>query len=174
MHGARVPTAKNRCQGRQSGNSMTRTTKGSSYFSGVVAFFRGKPQNIKSSTARKASARVQTRQSPGASADSHPYRAAEIVCEHNACPAAAELAGKRFLLREVPRIPLADCTSRNCACTYVRHKDRRSWSGNRRAEFSMRTKLFPTLGHDERRRRIGRRSDDKAALDGYDFSNWDI
>ena len=60
------------------------------------------------------------------------FRAAEIIPGNDgACAAAKELAGKRFLAKKVPMIPLRDCNYSNCHCTYRRHLDRRHI--NRRA-----------------------------------------
>ena len=60
------------------------------------------------------------------------FRAAEVIPGNDgACFAARELAGKRFLTRQVPKIPLRDCNYPNCHCTYRRHRDRRLL--NRRA-----------------------------------------
>lgn len=54
------------------------------------------------------------------------FRAAEVIPGNDgACAAARELAGKRFLARQVPMIPLRDCDYPNCHCTYRRHRDRR-------------------------------------------------
>ena len=54
------------------------------------------------------------------------FRAAEVIPGNDgACLAARELAGKRFLTRQVPIIPLRDCNYPNCHCTYRRHRDRR-------------------------------------------------
>jgi hypothetical protein len=48
------------------------------------------------------------------------------------CPAAVEYgAGKRYLLREMPRVPLANCAmSADCSCKFHKHSDRRD--GDRR------------------------------------------
>jgi hypothetical protein len=48
------------------------------------------------------------------------------------CPAAVEYgAGRRYLLREMPRIPLANCAmSASCSCKFHKHSDRRD--GDRR------------------------------------------
>jgi hypothetical protein len=48
------------------------------------------------------------------------------------CHAAAKYgAGKRYLLGDMPRVPLASCTmSANCSCKFRKHADRRD--GDRR------------------------------------------
>lgn len=151
---------------------MNRTPKSSSYFSDVLDLLRGKPRKIKASAARQAAARPLAKKKSTGPSDRYPYRAAEIVGDQGACAAAAAIAEKRFLLHEVPRIPLADCTSRKCTCTYVRYKDRRSWTTNRRAEFSMHTRLYGTLGNSDRRRKTGRRADDRSGVEEFDFGDW--
>jgi hypothetical protein len=151
---------------------MNRTSKDSSYFSGVLDLLRGKHRKTKATAARKSAARVLAKKKQIAPAETHAYRAAEIACEPGACAAATAMSEKRFLLHEVPRIPLADCTSRKCTCSYVRYKDRRSWTTNRRAEFSMHTRLYATHGNTDRRQKIGRRADDRSSVVDYDFSNW--
>jgi len=113
------------------------------------------------------------------SPETSPYRAAEVIYPECACDAVRALGGRRYLLREVPRIPVPDCTMRKCECSYVRFKDRRNESSDRRALFSIRTNMYTTHGNNERRRRAGRR--DREALLAYDdaaarseFGNWDI
>ncbi len=43
----------------------------------------------------------------------------------DSCAAARELAGKRFLPRAAPQLPLSECTSAACECAYLHFKDRR-------------------------------------------------
>lgn len=76
-----------------------------------------------------------------------------IACEH-----VASLADQVFLSREVPELPLANCSERDCRCHYVFLDDRRSGI-DRRVEL---VKLGEFLSSSERdRRRIrGRRADD--------------
>lgn len=44
----------------------------------------------------------------------------------NCCGAAKALADKRFLSKNVPMLPLADCDAVDCRCTYQRFDDRRT------------------------------------------------
>jgi hypothetical protein len=112
-------------------------------------------------TAHKARERVLEKHSrQSASEMDFPYRAAEIVIQKNACKAVLGLTGNRFLMDEVPHIPVPDCTSRKCTCTYLRHNDRRNKNGNRRAEFSKLTNAYAVIGNSERRGVRGRRVDD--------------
>ncbi|MEZ5504317.1 MAG: hypothetical protein R3E50_17280 [Halioglobus sp.] len=99
------------------------------------------------------------------------------MSEPNACAAVRQLAGVRFLLRNVPRIPVADCTCRQCNCYYRRYSDRRNVDQERRAVFSLKSNMYATHGHAERRVKVGRRAHDAAAAAsihaGYDFTSWD-
>ena len=94
----------------------------------------------------------------------YPYRSASISVATCAgpCGAATKIQGKRFLLRDVPLLPLPTCTNTSCSCTYDRHKDRRNSPQDRRAFFSLKTDLH-VLGGDEEKRGInGRRDRDRA------------
>lgn len=54
------------------------------------------------------------------------WRAVSVVPVGAACEAALQLRGRRFLTREAPRLPLADCTRQNeCECKYQHLPDRR-------------------------------------------------
>lgn len=45
----------------------------------------------------------------------------------NACDAAQEIAGHRFLSEDAPRLPMDSCTRQpDCRCTYQHFKDRRT------------------------------------------------
>lgn len=100
----------------------------------------------------------------------YPYRSASINANKCSvrCGAVANLEGSRFLLSGVPKLPLADCTSKNCACSYDRHKDRRSFTHERRALFSMKTDLHSLGGDHERRELAGRRSQDETLFGASD------
>jgi hypothetical protein len=63
--------------------------------------------------------------------------------------------GKRYLLREAPRLPLAGCaTPASCSCKFRKHADRRD--GDRRLLGMSETNRWYAGG--ERRNRGGRRS----------------
>jgi hypothetical protein len=78
------------------------------------------------------------------------------LCAH-ACDAAKELEKHRFLSREAPLLPLADCNQLNCACKYVHHNDRRDVNEDRRHAYSMKTELYDTTGNENRRDKKERR-----------------
>jgi hypothetical protein len=66
----------------------------------------------------------KARTKPAADAKWH---AVHVAPGKGACPAAIALGKRRFLSKEAPRLPLADCTSPDtCTCAYRHHKDRRS------------------------------------------------
>lgn len=138
---------------------MKKPPKNASFLSGVFSIFKSKPTPSAMKTAQRTRGQDK-RNKQGSGGTDFPYRAAEIVIEDCACDAVRGLAGNRFLLDEVPHIPVADCTSRKCTCTYIRHKDRRNKYQERRAEFSALTNAYVKTGHSERRGSAGRRADD--------------
>lgn len=64
------------------------------------------------------------------------YHAVSIKISGNACRAARELAGHRFLSSEAPRLPLPKCDASECKCRFAHHKDRRA-GRDRRSPFSV-------------------------------------
>jgi hypothetical protein len=85
------------------------------------------------------------------------WHAVSIVISTGACPAAIALGKRRFLSKEAPRLPLADCTSpATCKCSYRHHKDRRTtprrWSDQGGSD--------RLRSEGERRSKRGRREDD--------------
>lgn len=59
------------------------------------------------------------------------YHAVSIEFSGNACSAAKELEGRRFLSSAAPKLPLADCDVLECNCRFVHHKDRRAGKDRR-------------------------------------------
>ena len=156
---------------------MNKTPRGSSLFPGVLNFFKHQPSKIKTQTVRKRSARVLAKGNKQAAPDEPgAYRSAEIQFQDCACDAVKEMEGKRFLSREVPLIPLPDCTSSDCKCTYIRHKDRRDWSKDRRESFISQSSQYTASGNDERREKVDRRADEESAFaetdEIFDFDSW--
>jgi hypothetical protein len=81
---------------------------------------------------RRDKSRGAAQQSSQRTKPARDFSAAEVVPNsEGSCFAARELAGKRFLVRDVPKLPLADCNRPHCECRYRRHADRRA--GPRRA-----------------------------------------
>lgn len=90
----------------------------------------------------------------------HPYEC--VSCEGN-CEALRYLKGRRFLVRDAPKLPVHGCNSTKCHCRYVHHHDRRS-GGDRRGVQGLRTELFKHNEDSDRRgnARYGRRKSDFA------------
>jgi len=63
----------------------------------------------------------------------HPanFHGVTIKTEARACYAVKQLIGKRFLAREAPNLPLADCNAQQCFCQYMHHPDRRLFKDRR-------------------------------------------
>lgn len=55
------------------------------------------------------------------------YDAVAIRAHRHPCKAARQLAGRRFLVAEAPKLPLPSCNSR-CMCAYEHQPDRREES----------------------------------------------
>ena len=82
-----------------------------------------------------------------------PYRAAALACDGNACQAARELRGEKFLANQAPHLPLQTCDKGQCDCHFAFYSDRRSPISERRS-------LASAADDDERRRSNGRRRTD--------------
>lgn len=59
------------------------------------------------------------------------FHAVSIKFSSNACNAAREMDGRRFLSTAAPKLPLADCDVLECNCRFVHHKDRRAGKDRR-------------------------------------------
>jgi hypothetical protein len=57
---------------------------------------------------------------------SNPWHAVCIQPVGKRCAAATALVGQRFLSRDAPRLPLADCDQPACQCHYRHYDDRRT------------------------------------------------
>ena len=87
-----------------------------------------------------------------------PYQSIGIHRGTICCAAAKEVEGYRFLARNAPQLPLADCTMRNsCECRYLKFQDRRGGS-RRLIDFGMKPTLFAA---SEKRKVKGRRKKDQ-------------
>ena len=86
------------------------------------------------------------------------YAAVSIHTARNGCPAAERIKGNRFLVREAPRLPLAQCNWSKCQCTYAHHYDRRTGNGDRRRHRE-------SFAGNDRRDSFGRREADLAIAD---------
>jgi len=63
------------------------------------------------------------------------YHAVSIKFSSNACQAAKDMEGRRFLSTAAPRLPLPECQVLDCSCRFVHHKDRRAGK-DRRSPFA--------------------------------------
>jgi hypothetical protein len=54
-----------------------------------------------------------------------PWHAVAIAAPASACAAAQACKGKRFLSRDAPQLPLAECDTTQCECKYRHFPDRR-------------------------------------------------
>jgi len=55
-----------------------------------------------------------------------PYRSVQIIPNSDdCCQAVRDLEGQRYLMSQVPMLPLALCDADQCHCTYQRFDDRR-------------------------------------------------
>jgi len=103
------------------------------------------------------------------------YHAVSINPGSRCCSAAETTGDKRFLTSgRVPSLPLTNCNSGACTCKYVRHEDRRSSLGDRRAAYSMSTELFGLDEEKDRRTRQGRRAADWAQAESGNGDYADI
>lgn len=100
----------------------------------------------------KPPARKQSPRTPS------PYRAVAIAPGiSGSCPTVKDLAGKVFLVREAPDLPLSGCSAKKCSCRYARRDDRRD-SARRSSDLGLRSAF---VFDDERRKnRPGRRQTD--------------
>ena len=62
------------------------------------------------------------------------FHAVSITYSGQACKAASELSGRRFLATAAPRLPLPECDVLECNCRFTHHDDRRS-NKDRRSPF---------------------------------------
>ena len=87
-----------------------------------------------------------------------PWHAVTIAAPASACGAAQACKGKRFLSRDAPRLPLAECDSTRCDCVYRHYDDRRG--GPRRDEAKVATPVEREKTDRNRRVSRGRRATD--------------
>lgn len=80
---------------------------------------------------RRRRASRSAAEKPVARDGSAAYHAVSIKFSGNACSAAKDLDGRRFLSSAAPRLPLAECDVLECKCRFVHHKDRRAGKDRR-------------------------------------------
>lgn len=84
------------------------------------------------------------------------YHAVSIKFASNACMAAKDLAGTRFLSNEAPMLPLPECNVNNCECHFAHHPDRRTGK-DRRSPFTPSGFSASTGNFEQERREDDRR-----------------
>ena len=84
---------------------------------------------------RRSAESTADRPVTGASTPTTAYHAVSIKFSSNACSAARDLDGRRFLSSAAPKLPLAECDALQCKCRFVHHKDRRAGK-DRRSPFA--------------------------------------
>jgi hypothetical protein len=81
------------------------------------------------------------------------FRAVEVSARVLCCEAARQVAGKRYLLRKAPQVPLMGCTMpTTCSCMFLKSKDRRD--GDRRLLGAGTSRWFTGV---DARKYVGRR-----------------
>jgi hypothetical protein len=92
---------------------------------------------------------------------SRPFQAISIYRGVDACQLARKYSDHRFLTKNAPKLPLPGCTmSKDCACRYVKHSDRRGES-RRLVDFGASSMLTLFDGKERRGIRNGRRTRDQ-------------
>jgi hypothetical protein len=87
------------------------------------------------------------------------YHAVSIRFSKQACSAAKELSGRRFLSADAPGLPLAECDVAKCDCLFKHHSDRRSSEPRRSPLGSARFGGATGRFERERRENAGRRDE---------------
>ncbi len=98
-----------------------------------------------------------------APAEHSPYHAVSVRLGESACLAAKTIEGKRFLAKEAPQLPLAECSSiETCRCRFIHHEDRRT-GRDRRSPFAPGHADSGTIRVEKERRSGTDRRDDADA-----------
>jgi len=113
---------------------------------GVLLFVRRKT--------RKASTRPGPARHPKkATASNTRFHAVSVHFAPDACEAAKNLEGRRFLSSAAPRIPLPECDAAQCKCRFKHHTDRRT--GNDRRDAWGQSLSYHTTGQYPKEQRKG-------------------
>lgn len=99
--------------------------------------------------------RTGSSKAPSAGPRANAFHCVSVAVGAGACEAARTLAGRRFLSKDAPSLPLPGCAIGDCACVYRHHGDRRI-SNRRRGVVSG---AGVGVGAD-RRRSVARRATD--------------
>ena len=82
------------------------------------------------------------------------YHCVEVCAGNPACESVRQLGHLRFLSREAPSLPVSDCNTSSCTCSFIHHDDRRE--DDRRHPYGQWAGIPPEV-MSERRARIERR-----------------
>jgi len=77
---------------------------------------------------------------------------------NDCCREVKALAGKRFLMRSAPTLPLKNCDLSECNCRYIKYQDRRQ-EPRRDSEYGIGSSFVRDV--ERRGKKRGRRSTDK-------------
>ena len=104
---------------------------------------------------RKTASKATTKTSRKPVAPRSRWRATSILPDESACEAVKAIGGKRFLDSEknIPKLPLPDCDTARCGCTYAHHDDRRDDTEDRRNPNALKADLYNHAGKTSRRKR---------------------
>ena len=96
------------------------------------------------------------------------FHAVSIKFDKNACQAAKDMEGRRFLSSAAPRLPLPECNALECRCHFLHHEDRRARK-DRRSPFAASGYSGGTGSYEQERRerRDRRKNDDDDDLGDY-------
>jgi len=121
-------------------------------------FFKNRVEDQGAKTARSTKTKAKKTEQEDTGNEFHGVSIA--FAEGQACAAARDLQGKRFLSAEAPLVPLPGCDAEDCRCRYQHHDDRRNPDGDRRMTQSLERNISNSGGQEERRESMGRRLDD--------------
>lgn len=96
---------------------------------------------------------------PAATKQDSAFHAVSISYAQNACQAARNMEGRRFLSSAAPRLPLAECDVLECKCRFIHHKDRRR-GDDRRNPYLSQFASGDTGAHLKEQRKNRERRDD--------------
>lgn len=104
--------------------------------------------------------RRPARPQPDSSKQDTAFHAVSIVYASNACQAARNMDGRRFLSSAAPRLPLPDCDVLECKCRFAHHKDRRKGDDRRNPYLHQFSGAGETGTHQKDKRKKRERRED--------------
>ena len=90
----------------------------------VILFFLQKKRSVASNV--RPTDKLDARQK-----QSTKFHAVSLKYANNACQAAKDIQGRRYLSSAAPRVPLAECDASACRCRFTHHEDRRNRENRR-------------------------------------------